>query len=210
MRLLAAADWLSMFVAERIWSSYFSETRPMAPALLALVFRFNIKPIHSAVDMGNQSSTACKLFCIVCERLTYSTSLSFATCFAGRWSLLLIHILNDKHCRARSVGFFRIDLDLHCLQKQSISGFSRTRVNYSRNISADVIFFFFFIISPQKHMLWYSLEAPLWRASTVYPKHIISWRNKKNTNTTVEPQSLEHLWDHGNSFETWVVWATEG
>ena len=28
--------------------------------------------------------------------------------------------------------------------------------------------------------------------------------------STVEPQWLEHLWDHGNSFETWVVRATEG
>ena len=27
---------------------------------------------------------------------------------------------------------------------------------------------------------------------------------------TVEPQWLEHLRDHGNSFETWVVRATEG
>ena len=27
---------------------------------------------------------------------------------------------------------------------------------------------------------------------------------------TVEPQWLEHLWDQGNSFETWVVRATEG
>ena len=27
---------------------------------------------------------------------------------------------------------------------------------------------------------------------------------------TVEPQWLEHLWDHGNSFETWVVRATVG
>ena len=26
----------------------------------------------------------------------------------------------------------------------------------------------------------------------------------------VEPQWLEHLCDHGNSFETWVVRATEG
>ena len=26
---------------------------------------------------------------------------------------------------------------------------------------------------------------------------------------TVEPQWLEHLWDRGNSFETWVVRATE-
>ena len=57
----------------------------MAPALLALVFGFNIKPIHSAVDMGNQSPAACELYCILCERLTiaYSTSLSFVTCEAG-------------------------------------------------------------------------------------------------------------------------------
>ena len=32
---------------------------------------------------------------------------------------------NGKQCRSRSVGFFRV---LHCLQRQSISGFSRTRV----------------------------------------------------------------------------------
>ena len=37
---------------------------------------------------------------------------------------------------------------------------------------------------------------------------MFSWRNKKNI--TVEPQWLEHLWGHGNSFETWVVRATEG
>ena len=42
----------------------------MAPALLALVFGFNIKSIHSAVDMGNQSTDTCELLCIVCERLT--------------------------------------------------------------------------------------------------------------------------------------------
>ena len=28
--------------------------------------------------------------------------------------------------------------------------------------------------------------------------------------TTVELQWLEHLWDNGNLFETWVVRATEG
>ena len=26
----------------------------------------------------------------------------------------------------------------------------------------------------------------------------------------VKPQWLEHLWDHGNSFETWLVRAAEG
>ena len=33
----------------------------------------------------------------------------------------------------------------------------------------------------------------------VLPQHI-----------TVEPQWLEHLWDHRKLFETWVVRATEG
>ena len=36
---------------------------------------------------------------------------------------------NSKQCRFRSVGFFPkpTDLDLHCLKRQCISGFSRTR-----------------------------------------------------------------------------------
>ena len=49
------------------------------------------------------------------------------------WSrlLILIHKVNGKQCRSRSVGFFRSQhLDLHCLQRQEISGFSRTRVKY--------------------------------------------------------------------------------
>ena len=48
------------------------------------------------------------------------------------WSRVLtqIHILNDKQDRSRKVGFFKpIDLDLHCLQRWSISWLSRTRVN---------------------------------------------------------------------------------
>ena len=39
-----------------------------------------------------------------------------------------------------------------------------------------------FLISQQKHMLWYSLEAPRRGASHEYP-HMFSWRNKKNVNT---------------------------
>ena len=37
-----------------------------------------------------------------------------------------------------------------------------------------------FLISPRKHMLWYSLEAPCWGASNGYPQHMFSWRNKKD------------------------------
>ena len=35
-----------------------------------------------------------------------------------------------------------------------------------------------FLISLQKHMLWYSLEAPRRGASNEYPQHMFSWRNK--------------------------------
>ena len=37
-----------------------------------------------------------------------------------------IRLLNGKQCRSRT------DLDLHCLQRQGLSGFSRTRVNHYR------------------------------------------------------------------------------
>ena len=40
-----------------------------------------------------------------------------------------------------------------------------------------------FLISPRKHMLWYSLEAPQRGASNEYTQHMFSWRNKKNINT---------------------------
>ena len=40
---------------------------------------------------------------------------------------------------------------------------------------------YIFLISPQKHMLWYSLEAPRWGASNEYPQHMFSWRKKENT-----------------------------
>ena len=37
-----------------------------------------------------------------------------------------------------------------------------------------------FLISPRKHMLWYSLEAPRGGASNEYSQHMFSCRNKKN------------------------------
>ena len=48
--------------------------------------------------------------------------------------LIQIHILNDKRCRSRSVGY----LDLHCLQTQGISGISRTRVNIVDSYKTDL------------------------------------------------------------------------
>ena len=38
-------------------------------------------------------------------------------------------------------------------------------------------------ISPQKHMLWFSLEAPWQGASNEYPQHMFLWRNKQKINT---------------------------
>ena len=37
-----------------------------------------------------------------------------------------------------------------------------------------------FLISEQKHMLWYSLEAPRWGASNEYPQNMFSFKNKKD------------------------------
>ena len=52
-----------------------------------------------------------------------------------------IYILNDKQCRSRSVGFLKTtDLDLHCFQRQGISGISRTRVNFLNNKCSFIFF----------------------------------------------------------------------
>ena len=40
-----------------------------------------------------------------------------------------------------------------------------------------------FLISPWKHLLWYSLEEPRLGASKEYPQNIFLWRNTKNINT---------------------------
>ena len=40
-----------------------------------------------------------------------------------------------------------------------------------------------FLISPQKHVLWYTLEAPHQGASKKYSQHMFLWRNEKNINT---------------------------
>ena len=56
----------------------------------------------------------------------------------------------------------------------------------------------------------------LWWYSKLFIKKIHRWQKSMHNYpackklNTVEPQWLEHLWDHGNSFETWVVRATEG
>ena len=55
-----------------------------------------------------------------------------------------------------------------------------------------VVFFFFsktknydiFAISPEKHILWYSLEVPRRGASNEYPKHTFLVEKKENTRLT--------------------------
>ena len=62
------------------------------------------------------------------------------------------------------------------------------RVAVTVTSSSLGVFFFnpkvliFLLISPQKHMVWYSLEAPHRGASNEYQQHMFSWRNKKNIN----------------------------
>ena len=57
------------------------------------------------------------------------------------WSKLLlkIHTLNGKQCRSRSVGFWRSQLIwIYSLQRQGISGFSRTKVKHINPISGQM------------------------------------------------------------------------
>ena len=58
--------------------------------MMALVFGFNIKPIHSAVYLENQSGAACDcdFFYIACEGLTIPIVRAKASPPAGRLSSL--------------------------------------------------------------------------------------------------------------------------
>ena len=64
----------------------------------------------------------------------------------------------------------------------SIIGFERVHCNRNVSIATDKRGYphNMFLISLQKHMLWYSLEAPRQGASIEYPQHMFSWRNKKD------------------------------
>ena len=60
-----------------------------------------------------------------------------------------------------------------------------TYCNIYTTAAQDKVLFFptkitFFLISQQKHMLWFSLEAPCRGTSNEYPQHMFSWKNKKN------------------------------
>ena len=69
-----------------------------------------------------------KLTLVMLNKLRCYAHFSFSTNQFTWLGLMQIQILNGKQCRSRSVGFWRTYLDLHCLQRQGISGLSRTRV----------------------------------------------------------------------------------
>ena len=63
--------------------------------------------------------------------------------------------------------------------------------SWSPDRASDKAFFFvkwkvlsIVLLSPQKRMLWYSLEVPHRGASNEYPQHMLLWRNKKKKNWT--------------------------
>ena len=63
-----------------------------------------------------------------------------------------------------------------------------------------------FLISPRKHMLWYSLEAPQQGASNEYPQHMFAWRNKKNISIFwMKKMPYLLLW-----FQALVYWRHQG
>ena len=53
-----------------------------------------------------------------------------------------------------------------------------------------------FLIPPQKICCGYSLEAPWRGASNEYPQHMLSLRNKKESNILVEKKK-HLLWNYG-------------
>ena len=51
-----------------------------------------------------------------------------------------------------------------------------------------------FLISPQKHMLWYSLEVPHWGISNEYPQYMFLWRNIFFPDTTSHLELWAKIW----------------
>ena len=49
------------------------------------------------------------------------------------------------------------------------------------------------------------MEISVCNANSVDPDQMLHFAVSDLHLYTVKPQWLEHLWDHGNLFETWVV-----
>ena len=58
------------------------------------------------------------------------------------------------------------DLDLHCLQRQGISGFSRTRVKVVTTATDDILIFLLFF---REHRSWYFIWTGCTKCQTLYP-----------------------------------------
>ena len=103
------------------------------------------------------------------------------------WSRLLIqiHTLNDRQCRSRSVVLQKpTDLDLHCMQRQDMSKFSRTRaiistVNIYCNYFNSHIYYpgcwykftYWMTDSADPDPLFFSCSSEAnWSGSTLYAK----------------------------------------
>ena len=84
-------------------------------------------------------------------------------------------------------------------------------------ITSHHVFFFFFFFASALRWNIFVLSFLVFCCVIVYTTDNQSYRTCSGRSTclrekicTVGPQWLEHLWDQGNSFETWVVRATEG
>ena len=62
------------------------------------------------------------------------------------------------------------------------------------------------LISPWKHLLWCSLEAPHWGASNEYSQHMFSWRNKKKYYVMTPPPLLSNQTVNGQ-WRPWSDWT---
>ena len=132
---------------------------------------------------------------------------------------LWINILNGKQCRSRSVGFWRSQLmDLHCLPRQDISRFCRTRVkqHFTRNFiscEAEVNILF----SGWQILVLTSIECINCRLSEHINKDnfaIINWcilcrlatEYLVLTNPDVNLNRMHHLFCYVIIFSVWQQW----
>ena len=69
------------------------------------------------------------------------------------------------------------DLDLHCLQNQDLSVFSRTRGNEEYLV---IILGYFFLFLHKNICCGYSLEGPHQGTSNEYLQHMFLWRIEEN------------------------------
>ena len=108
-------------------------------------------------------------------------------CFSGR--PLKFEITGVDCSIEGCLGVVTITDDTKRKSKQTIRGLDKSGCHVN-----------IFLISPRKHMLWYSLEAPRQGASNEYPQHMFSWRNnKKYQYFLIEKKNLIKSYDNHES-----------